>query len=220
MTLSTRGIHTLAVVGLIASSVFILGTVSPVAQARESSYADRPLRLPHIASKARCPVSIGSNEIISSAHQYIFGAGGYFFGEGPVFLGLAWKPADRAEARFSLVDRMPRGSQGYSLKTPWVMDPEYKGEALVRGARIGSAASGQIVFDGPQGDSPALVLHFQDLGTIVSPAQARQIGAVWGFWPTGMVVPGPGCYALQIDTESTSDIVVFEAVQEGSRTQP
>jgi hypothetical protein len=107
---------------------------------------------------------------------------------------------------------MPRVSQGYGLKTPWIMDPEYKGEALVRGARIDSAESDQILFHGPEGHGPALVLRFQNPGTLVSPAQLRQVDTVWGFWPTGMVVPGPGCYALQIDTEAKSDIVVFEAL--------
>jgi hypothetical protein len=90
------------------------------------------------------------------------------------------------------------------------MDPEYQGAALVRGARIGSAESDLILFQGPQPTGSELVLRFQDPGTLVSPAQF-QAGGRWGFWPTSMVVPGPGCYALQIDTESSSDIVVFEA---------
>lgn len=213
MTSSTMGRRSLAL-GLIALFAFVPGTHTPGAQSIESSYVDRPLRLPRIAFEAQCPVSIGSKDVVSSAHGYIFGAGGYFFGEGPVYVGLAWKPADRAEARFELVDRMPRVSQGYGLKTPWIMNPEYKGEVLVRGARIRSAASDQILFHGPQSDGPAMVLSFQEPGTLVSAAQRSEVDAVWGFWPTGMVVPGPGCYALQIDTESKSDIVVFEVIQE------
>ena len=103
-------------------------------------------------------MSVGSNAVVSSTHPYRFGAGGYFFGNGPVYVGLAWRPADRAEARFKLVDRMPRVSEGYRLKTPWIMDPKYQGAALVRGARIGSVESGRILFQGPE-TRPALVLR-------------------------------------------------------------
>ena len=51
-------------------------------------------------------MSVGSNEVVSSTHPYIFGAGGYFFGNGPVYVGLAWKPTDSAEAVFELVDHL------------------------------------------------------------------------------------------------------------------
>ena len=201
---------TLSLTVLITFLAFISGAQTLANQGTGSSYLHRPLRLPYIKIESECPVSVGSNDVVPSTHPYIFGAGGYFFGKGPVYLGLAWKPADRAEARFELVERMPRVSQGYRLKTPWIMDPKYGGEALARGARIGSAVPAQILFDGPQAPGPALVLHSQNQGTLVSPAQL-EAGQHWGFWPTSMVVPARGCYALQIDTESGSDIVVFEA---------
>ena len=206
MTSSTA----LVLTGLIAVLALIPGVQTSAAPASESGYSDRPLRLPHIESETECPVSVGSNEVVSSTHPYIFGAGGYFFGNGPVYVGLAWKPTDSAEARFELVDRMPRVAGGYRLKTPWIMDPKYQGAALVRGARIGSAESGQILFQSPQATGPALVLRFQVPGTLVSAAQL-EAGGHWGFWPTSIVIQGPGCYALQIDTELGSDIVVFEA---------
>jgi len=204
MNLST----TLSLTGLITFVAFTSGAQTLADQGSESSYLYRPLRLPHLEFESACPASVGSNDVVPSAHPYIFGAGGYFFGKGPVYLGLGWKPADRAEARFELVDRMPRVPQGFRLKTPWIMDPKYKGEALVRGARIGSAIPDQILFDSPQTTGPALVLRSQNPGTLVSPAQL-EAGQHWGFWPTSMVVPARGCYALQIDTESGSDIVVF-----------
>ena len=206
MTSSTA----LGLTGPIAALALIAVVQTSAAPASESGYSDRPLRLPHIESSTECPVSVGSNAVVSSTHPYIFGAGGYFFGNGPVYVGLAWKPADRAEARFELVDRMPRVSEGYRLKTPWIMDPKYQGAALVRGARIGSVESGRILFQGPEATGPELVLRFQVPGTLVSPAQLEE-GAHWGFWPASMVVQGPGCYVLQIDTELGSDFVVFEA---------
>lgn len=195
-------------------SAFALSAHQAV-QASESIYSSRPLKLPQIAPGAQCPVSIGSDDVVSSAHEYIFGAGGYFFGSGPVYVGLAWKPRNRAEARFELIEDMPRVSQGYRLKTPWVMEPEYEGELLVRGARIGPAGTRPILFRVPQQPvGPAMVLRSKVPGTYVPPAQARQVDAVWGFWPTSMFIPEPGCYALQMDTKSKSDIVVFEVTQE------
>jgi hypothetical protein len=193
--------------------IIVSGAQTRADQGQESSYLYRPLRLAQIAFESGCPVSVGSNALVPSSHPYIFGAGGYFFGKGPVYLGFGWKPADRAEARFELVERMPQVPQGYRLKTPLIMDPQYEGEALVRGARIGSDIPAQILFDGPRATGPALVLRSQNPGTFVTPAQL-EAGQHWGFWPTSMVVPARGCYALQIDTESGSDIVVFEATQE------
>jgi hypothetical protein len=206
MTLST----TLSLTGLLTLIASISGAQTLADPGSESSYSYRPLRLPHIEFKSACPVSIGSNGLVPSTHPHIFGAGGYFFGKGPVYVGLGWKPADRAEARFELVERMPRVPQGYRLKTPWIMDPQYEGEVLVRGARIGSNIPAQVLFDGPQATGPALVLRSRNPGTFTTPAQL-EAGQHWGFWPTSMIVPARGCYALQIDTESGSDIVVFEA---------
>ena len=206
MTAST----TLSLTVLIPFLAFILGAQTPADQGSGSSYLTARCNFPTLNSNPNARLASVRTPWFRRRHPYIFGAGGYFFGKGPVYLGLAWKPADRAEARFELVERMPRVSQGYRLKTPWIMDPKYEGEALARGARIGSAVPAQILFDGPQASGPALVLRSQNPGTLVSPAQL-DAGRHWGFWPTSMVVPARGCYALQIDTESGSDIVVFEA---------
>lgn len=65
-------------------------------------YIDRALNLPELDAHGKCPISIGDNNVVSSEHAYIFGAGGYFFGSGPVYLALSWKPGDRAEAWFEL----------------------------------------------------------------------------------------------------------------------
>jgi len=34
---------------------------------------------------------------------------------------------------------------------------------------------------------------------------------LWSFWPSWMWVPGPGCYGVQLDTLSGTDVVVFQA---------
>ena len=134
---------------LIALVVIAHGTQGADQVPSTSTYEERTLKLPQIALETKCPVSVGGNDIVSSAHQYIFGAGGYFFGAGLVYFALSWKPVDRAEGQFQLIDRMPRVANGYRLKTPWIMHPDYEGEALVRGARTGVAVADQILFSGP-----------------------------------------------------------------------
>ena len=192
---------------LLALAASVLGAQGTTARAPPTSiYEERPLKLPQIDLETKCPVSVGRNDIVSSAHQYIFGAGGYFFGAGPVYFALSWRPVDRAAGQFELLDRMPRVANGYRLKTPWIVHPGYEGEALVRGARIGVAVADQILF---RDWGPALVLHSRDPSRSLE--WERRVGAMWGFWPTSMILPGPGCYAIQIDTESKSDIVIFEA---------
>lgn len=176
-------------------------------------YIDRALNLPELDAHSECPISIGDNNVVSSEHAYIFGAGGFFFGSGPVYLALSWKPGDRAEAWFEL-NPATLTSNGYSLKTPWIMNPDYSGAALIRGTRIGTEEAQAIVFHENTQAEPVtenMTLRSELVGTLVSNSQKQAVDAVWGFWPSSMILSGPGCYAIQIDTEGGSDIVVFEA---------
>ncbi len=175
-----------------------------------SGYLERPLKLPQIEPGTACPVSVGANDVVSSEHPYIAGAGGYFFGNGPVFVGLYWKPRNRETAYFDL-DRVPIVPDGYRLKTGFIMDPEYDGNALVRGSQIGKATTREILFNGGPSFEPTLVLRSADRRTIVHDSPKGKVNALWGFWPSNMILAELGCYALQIDTETNSDIVVFEA---------
>jgi len=176
-------------------------------------YTDRALNLPELEADSECPVSIGDNNVVSSEHGYIFGAGGYFFGSGPVYLALSWKPGDRAEGWFEL-DPITSTPDGYRLKTPWIMDPDYSGAALIRGARIGTEDAQEIVFHENTQSEPItanMILRSELVGTLIPSSQKRAVDAVWGFWPSSMILSGPGCYAIRIDTEGGSDTVVFEA---------
>ncbi len=178
-----------------------------------SMYSDRPLQLPQLDVDDGCPVSVGVTNVVSSEHQYVFGAGGYFFGTGPVYLALSWKPWNRAEAYFDLSQRTFT-PDGYRLKTPWIMHPDYEGEALVRGARIGADTKGEVRFaesTQSQAITSNMVLRSDVTGTLVSDSQKSAVHAVWGFWPSHVILSEPGCYAVQIDTKDKSDIVVFEA---------
>jgi len=197
---------------LILLSLGVSGTGETLPDTRQPHvYEDRPVKLPRLSTGQKCPVSIGAKGIVSPTHPYIFGAGGYWLGEGPVYFLLAWKPADRAEGSFELVDRIAKDSEGYILKTPWIMRPDYKGDALVRGTRIGAGDHDQVLFRGPEPTGPMMILKSQEMEGIHDQLSPEQW---WGFWPTHMILPVPGCYAIQIDTESKSEIVIFEATNQ------
>lgn len=196
----------------LALFVSLLYGVSAAAEEDKSSaYVDRALNLPKLNSNDQCPISSGDNSVVSSDHGYIFGAGGYFFGSGPVYLALSWKPWDRAEAYFEL-DPRTLTSDGYRLKTPWIMHPEYKGQALIRGAQIGTDSTHEILFRESTRAVRKMILRSEVVGTLIAAEQRSAVDAVWGFWPSSMILSKPGCYAIQIDTEHGSDTVVFEAI--------
>lgn len=201
------------IVALTLSALPLAGLYGGEEGGERPPYIDRALNLPELDAHGDCPISIGDNNVVSSEHAYIFGAGGYFFGSGPVYLALSWKPGDRAEAWFELNPRMLT-SNGYSLKTPWIMNPDYSGAALIRGVRIGSEDAQEIAFHENTQAEPVtekMTLRSELVGTFVSSSQKQAVNEVWGFWPSSMILSGPGCYAIQIDTEGGSDIVVFEA---------
>jgi hypothetical protein len=103
------------------------------------------------------------------------------------------------------------GSQDWAgQKTLWAIQPGYTGLVLVRGVQL----------DGPnevrfgQGDVPATELLF----SVPGEAQPDPPNG-WTYEIDYTRVRGPGCYAYQIDGETFSDVVVFQAKPEISRQQ-
>lgn len=198
--------------------VFAIGNQIPLLVAEELPkypYVERMFDLPMMDDKGRCPVSTGDSTVVAVEHGYVFGAGSDFFGDGPVYFALSWKPSNNNNARFKL-DARTATSAGFRLKTPWVMHPDYDGAALVRGAQMGSDTPQRIVFRENTQRLPVtqdMVLRSNTVGTIPSDDHVNHVDTVWRFWPSSMIIPGPGCYAIQIDTEHDSDLIVFEATR-------
>lgn len=202
-----------AVLAACILSVYVGGPCGAEVDEQVPDYIDRPLRLPALGTHGECPVSTGRDNVVSLEHGYIFGAGGYFFGSGPVYLALSWAPRDRAEAWFEL-DPRSHWDGAYRLKTPWIMDPQYVGLALIRGKQLDSDTDSAVSFaENTQAQSLTMdmVLRSDTTGTLVPDSYQEAVESVWGFWPSHVVISGPGCYAIQIDTKDGSDIVVFEA---------
>ena len=163
-----------------------------------SPLEDRALKLPVIAPGEPCPTSTGRLDV-APHESHIFGAGSFWFGRGPIFVGLAWKDSADDRATFRL-ERVPRDANTYRAKTPWVGDASYSGPILIRGYGL-TEPRRRLEFD---------VFGAGRMGTLHLTAPNAPSVGLWSFWPSSMWVPGPGCYAVQVDTLPGTDIIVFE----------
>jgi hypothetical protein len=170
---------------------------------------ERALKLPTAAPGSPCPVSNGSREAVPEA-EYIFGSEGYWFGSGPVYLSLGWHDRRTPQAMFSL-DGVSFEEGYYQAKSPWVARPDYVGRIRVRGRQIDHPDAKTVLFS--EGGSRA----DEDLGFYSYGGRGT---SRWAFWPASLHVPGPGCYALQIDTEDLTDFIVFETTQSTPASSP
>jgi hypothetical protein len=187
-----------------------VNTDPPVPDAAElQQLYRRPLKLPTLHRGQPCPVSKGSRDIVPHV-GYIFCSECLYFGRGPAYFGLVplflAHPADNV-AEMNLDHVFYRDGDAYSAKTPWVTRVDYKGPILARGQ--GLEGDGKLKFHFDSGSTRDLQLE--------APVSADQ--SHWSFWPTSLIVPGPGCYGIQIDTAQGTDVVIFDAIRDGARTR-
>jgi hypothetical protein len=97
-------------------------------------------------------------------------------------------------------DRMRGGA--FWHKTLWAISPRYRGPVLVRGRRIDG--SGGLGF--ATGYRPTSELRFPP-----ERFAPQRLHAKWRYGPTATLIPSRGCYALQIDGNGFSRVVVFSA---------
>jgi hypothetical protein len=146
----------------------------------------RPLVLPTVPAGSACPITPG--QVVSPDY-------GPALGPGPVYpVGFG------AEGVAHLTGANQEGGWLY-VKVLWIVDPAYKGPALVRGHQIDGPD--EMGFDRGPNPSPELQLDQQN---------ALSGGGQWPNWPTYTRIKGSGCYAYQIDGTNFSKVVVFSAV--------
>jgi hypothetical protein len=145
--------------------------------------AARPLRLPPPTAGAPCPVTPAA-----STTPFI----GPLAGTGPVYVTGNWIYFSPA----------PDGS--IFAKVAWISRPDYKGPALIRGARID--APGEVRFERGRGPRQSELRFEYDTGV-------RSAGSEegWRFLPSLVLISGAGCYAFQIDGLDWTTTVVMEA---------
>lgn len=169
----------------------------------------RPLKLPTLHRGQPCPVSKGSRDTVPHV-GYIFCSECLFFGRGPAYFALVplflAHPDDNV-AEMNLDNVFYRDGDAYSAKTPFVTRVDYTGPVLARGQRL--EGKGKLKFHFDSGSTRDLQLK--------APVSVDQ--SLWSFWPTSLVIPGPGCYGLQIDTAQGTDVVIFDAIKGAAPTR-
>lgn len=147
----------------------------------------RPLSLPTVAPGEPCPVS--RRHAIS---RKVRGTG-----TGPIYSThvIPWV------VPFPAPENSIAAGTGWSVdKTPLVSKKRFRGALLVRGARIDG--QGDLGFSGPAGRRPFAAMQF------AAGRSGSEVADLHG-WPVIVWMTAPGCYAFQIDTKTTSRLLVF-----------
>jgi len=163
------------------------------------TFSNRQLAYPTVEPGEECPVNIGHKEIVPNQEHICCGSS-YWHGRGPVYLTFAWNRSNVKEASFGLT-RVPTVNGVYQAKQPWVVDPNYEGPILVRGMNVDLKSKSNLFY---QGDGKARVPYLE----LHRPT--RNDKSKWFFLPTYLLISEAGCYAVQIDTLDSTDIVVFK----------
>lgn len=152
----------------------------------------RPLRLPVVAPGEQCPITQGMSQPTPSL--------GTMLGDGPV------RPVLTLDGHFQYAtpeqsNAFP-GSRWGGNKVLWAVGPSISGEVLIRGRRLdghGDVRFGMAV-------DPAVEMILPSVAAGEPPDAAG-----WRDFASETRIRQPGCYAVQIDSASTSTIVVFTA---------
>jgi hypothetical protein len=164
-------------------------TSEPTNAERDAAEPDlrRPLRLPQLGSEEPCPRTPGGrpNPDIGIA-----------LGSGPVYPVLGFSAPPPAAKGVALLDDYDLRRGAYWHKTLWAVDPRYDGPVLIRGRRIDALQELGFGYDNRQ------------LEELELPAQESDS---WRYGPSETIVPGPGCYAFQVDGATFSEVIVFRA---------
>jgi hypothetical protein len=183
-----------------------LGSSTPTAAlhppvSQWASLEARPVRLPALQGRAGCPVGSATP---------VPGAADAGLGEGPVV--LVGPGTDRGELIFDQVT--VRNAAGISVaagseqQVLWYVQPGYEGPMLIRGEQLdGRQVLGFTGGLGLNAGGDGLSMQ-RDLRIVAN----ALLGTPWQSWRAGVVVPGTGCYAVQVDGVDIHEIIVFHAV--------
>ena len=147
----------------------------------------RPLTLPTVKADDPCPRTAG---------QRIARIEGTVLGDGPVYI-----QGPGADEVVYLGDG-PMAGDHRAIPLRWVMSPGQVGPILIRGRALDGSDGLRFGIEDPQPELPV----WQRIN-----AETRD-WMVWRRTADDIAVPGPGCYAVQIDGLDFSQVIVFEVV--------
>jgi len=146
----------------------------------------RPLAIP-AAGDGACP----QTPITRTVPDAVTGG----IGDGPIYLA-----GPRTVDNVFTVPPVPPHSRA-GFEAILLGDPAHAGPVLVRGREIGG--TGSLRFYGPSGPTTELLLTAD---------QATTLPSGWRRWSIPASVDAPGCYAIQIDGATFSEVAVIEIV--------
>lgn len=181
------------------SIISVASGSTDITTAEWNTLRDRPLRLPTLGPGATCPaaqgrtVEPGFGPAIGDGPAYIVGMGtdGVLHATGPMSKGrdiTAW------------------GNQ-FAL---FIIAPSYAGPILARGGQIDGSHA--LLFNGGLdqrgGFSPATPTLLRQLRI----EGGSEWGEPWANWTSYLRMQASGCYAIQLDGATFSDLIVFRVV--------
>lgn len=156
----------------------------------------RPVRLPMLPPGAVCPAAQG---------RAVHASYGPAIGDGPVYIvgmgtdGVLHAVRPAAGSRGA-------AAWGYQF-TLFVIDPNYQGPILARGAQIDGGHP--LLFNGGldqlNGFSPETITLLSQLRLESGPG----FGLPWPTFPSDLRMLTPGCYAIQLDGATFSEVIIF-----------
>ena len=151
----------------------------------------RPLDLPTLPPGAPCPRTPGGRPNPDMA---------FALGSGPAYPVLGFESGKVPPSPQGLVPLREEDGRGgiYWRKTLWGVDPKYDGPVLIRAWRIDERQ--RILFGIDNQERQELEFVGQDSDS-------------WRYGPSATLLPGPGCYAFQVDGTNFSKVIVFEAAR-------
>jgi hypothetical protein len=161
-----------------------------------ASELHRPLDLPTLPPWAPCPRTRGGRPSPDV---------GIALGSGPAYPVLGFEGNHSPPSPKAVVPLYAKERKGsaYWHKTLWAVAPDYDGPVLIRGRGI---------------DPPQALRFVEPFSTVGgSERQVRDLemraerSDSWRYGPSVTILPGPGCYAFQVDGTNFSSVIVFEA---------
>jgi hypothetical protein len=161
----------------------------------------RPLNLPTALPATVCPATPYqlASQLISGAG---FGPSYLAFGSGPIYPIIYNADPKSGVLPFGILSQDDGASK--QDKVLWVASPIYKGEGLIRGRQLNGGAKIGFRFNGTLLPGELRYPLNTGIGSADTPLGWRDL-------PSEMVLPGPGCYAFQVDGTSFSTAIVFKA---------
>ncbi|HEX8728251.1 MAG TPA: hypothetical protein VF739_06500 [Ktedonobacterales bacterium] len=169
-----------------------------IAPAEWSNLRARPLRLPTIAPGAACPGSPG---------RVVQPSFGMASGDGPAYIvGLGTDGAVQATGPGPIPNG--RGSATWGAEfVMFIIAPSYQGAVLARGGQIDGQHA--LLFNGGLDQLNGFDQSTTTLLSQLRLASAPAYGEPWPNFPAYLRMQAPGCYAIQLDGDTFSEVVVF-----------